>query len=59
MEQEIKSLYDELVIKRADYLDNISHEDADFFYAAYFRAYNQYWSKADPSKVRMKWTDPD
>lgn len=57
LDPQIQLLYDELVIKKADYLDNLSHEDADYFYAAYFRAYNQYWAVVDPTKVKTKWTD--
>lgn len=49
-------LYNDLVVARADYLDNQSHEDADFFYAAYFKAYNEYWRLVDPSKMQEKWT---
>lgn len=51
-----KELLEALTLARADYLDNQSHEDADFFYAAYFKAYNDYWRLVDPSKMQEKWT---
>ena len=51
-----EKLLEALTLARADYLDNQSHEDADFFYAAYFNAYNEYWRVVDPSKMQEKWT---
>lgn len=56
MQKTREELYNELVVARADYLDNQGHEDADFFYAAYFKAYNEYWRVVDPSKMQEKWT---
>lgn len=52
----ITDLYDDLVVARADYLDNQASEEADIFYAVYFKAYNDYWRVVDPSKMQEKWT---
>lgn len=51
----VEKLLSELVLARADYLDNAGSEDGDIFYSDYFRAYNAYWQVVDPTKVKAKW----
>lgn len=52
---DIQNLLDQLVVARADYLDNQGSDDADEFYQIYFRAYNAYWKLVDPSKMKDQW----
>ena len=55
MQKTVDELLSELVIARADYLDNQGSEDADIFYSKYFNAYNAYWKQVDPTKVKDMW----
>jgi hypothetical protein len=55
MQKSIEDLHLDLVVARADYLDNQGADNADEFYQTYFRAYNAYWKEVDPSKMKDKW----